>query len=268
MLYLIMRKLLIIASMSLGLISSTQAHVIRHYHQHRYIHAELTVFSAKSFLVADMNGLILKEKDGDSIRSIASISKLMLAILVSDQDLNESLNIPNVRHVHSNIPFGILSLTRKELLTLTLIKSDNFAAQILCENLPDCINQMNEKAIDLGMLNTHYVEPTGLNRENVSTAEDLVKLLIAATTHPVIPELSSQPNAEIPIGKHIIKINNTNPLTSKFKILLSKTGYTSPAGGCLAMIIDSPAGQRIMIILGSKNVHSRIPDMLKLISEL
>lgn len=229
--------------------------------------APVPAFSAKSFLVANENGIILKEQDGDTVRPIASISKLMMALLATEQDLTESLIIPVARHVQSSIPRAVTSLTRHELLTLALVKSDNFAAQILCENLPNCVERMNGKALELGMISTHYEEPTGLSKENVSTAHDLLKLLLAASLSDTIKSISSQSKAEIPLSKRSIKINNTNPLTSKFDIILSKTGFTNPAGGCLVMIMNSAIGQRIYILLGSRNAHTRIPDMERLVKE-
>jgi len=229
--------------------------------------ASIPVFSAKSYIVASEDGTILKEQDSDTIRPIASISKLMVALLASEQDLTESLVIPTKRQVHSSIPYKVASLTRYELLTLALVRSDNFAAQILCTNLPNCVERMNGKAKEIGMASTHYEEPTGLDKGNVSTAHDLLKLLMVASLSGTIKDISHQPNAEITLYRRSIKINNTNPLTSKLDIILSKTGFTNPAGGCLVMIMNSAVGQRIYVLLGSRNGHTRIPDMMKLVNE-
>jgi len=226
------------------------------------------VFSAKSFLVADADGTIIKELNGDSVLPIASITKLMVALLAAEQDLSESLSIPSSRQVQSSIPRKTSTLTRRELLTLALVKSDNFAAQILCDNIPSCIDSMNNKAQELGMVDTLYREPTGLDRGNVSTAHDLLRLMIAAAIDPVLGNISSMPKAEIPVDRKFIKVNNTNPLTSKFDITLSKTGYTNPAGGCLVMMMNSAVGQRIFILLGSRNAKTRIPDMERLVKDL
>lgn len=228
----------------------------------------IPVFSSKSFLVADINGTVLKEQDIDTVRPIASISKLMVGLLASDQEMSEPLSIPIVRTVQSSIPRNIRFLTRQELLTLALVRSDNFAAQILCTNIEKCVDKMNERAAELGMQHTRYMEPTGLSIDNVSTANDLLKLLIVASNKSVLTELSSMPAAEIPVNNHSIKIRNTNPLTSKFDIILSKTGFTNPAGGCLVMIMNSAVGKRVLIILGSRNAHTRIPDMERLVKEL
>jgi len=225
-------------------------------------------FSAKSFLVADSDGQIIKEQNGDLIRPIASISKLMIAVLATEQDLDELLSIPSGRQVQSSIPRKVITLTRRELLTLSLVRSDNLAAQILCANLEECVVRMNERAQTLGMIDTHYEEPTGLDKGNVSTAHDLLKLIMSASLIPVITQVSSMPKAEIPTDGKSIKINNTNPLTSKFDVVLSKTGFTGPAGGCLVMMMNASVGQRIFILLGSKNVKTRIPDMERLVKEL
>jgi D-alanyl-D-alanine endopeptidase (penicillin-binding protein 7) len=192
----------------------------------------------------------------------------MVSILVVEQDLNEMLPIPESRQVQSSIPHTIKELSRRDLLTLSLVRSDNFASQVLCNHIPNCIEQMNSKAASLGLTNTKFVEPTGLSKENVSTANDLLRLVMVAYTYDAIKEISSMPNAEISAAGKFIKVNNTNPLTSKFTILLSKTGYTNPAGGCLVMVMSSQVGQRIFILLGSRNAKTRVPDMEKLIKKL
>lgn len=226
-------------------------------------------FSAQSFLIADEDGNVLKEKEGDSVRPIASISKLMVGLLASEQDMSEMLLIPTKREVQSSIPRKVSHLSREELLTLALVKSDNLAAQVLCENLPNCVEAMNTKAAELGMENTKFVEPTGLSAENTSTAHDLLKLMLVASTSPIIRDLSSLPKAEISTErKSVIRVRNTNPLTNSLSVLLSKTGFTKPAGGCLVMLVDSPVGKRFMILLGSRNAKTRIPDMVSLYKEL
>jgi len=259
-----MKHLILAVCAATMLIGNAEARGISKHHV-RYVPA--TTFSAKSFLVASEDGTILREQDSDTIRPIASISKLMVALLASEQDLTESLVIPTKRQVHSSIPYKVASLTRYELLTLALVRSDNFAAQILCTNLPNCVERMNGKAKEIGMASTHYEEPTGLDKGNVSTAHDLLKLLMVASLSGTIKDISHQPNAEITLYRRSIKINNTNPLTSKLDIILSKTGFTNPAGGCLVMIMNSAVGQRIYVLLGSRNGHTRIPDMMKLVNE-
>ncbi len=254
-------------ALTLVFTSDANAHGRKHIKRHPSRPAAVAAFNTKSFIVADSEGHILKEQDSSLVRPIASISKLIVAILVTEQDLNEELDIPTKRTLHSSIPWQVSKLTRKELLTLALVRSDNLATQVLCNNLPNCVERMNTKAEELGMMNTHYAEPTGLSIKNVSTAQDLLKLLTAAATNQTIKELSSKPVAEIVTGKYTIRVRNTNPLTAKYEVIVSKTGFTNPAGGCLIMIMNSSVGQRILILLGSRNVRTRIPDMEKLIKD-
>jgi D-alanyl-D-alanine endopeptidase (penicillin-binding protein 7) len=192
----------------------------------------------------------------------------MVALLASEQDATEQLNIPKVRTVSTTIPRYVNSLSRNELLTLALVRSDNLAAQILCDNIERCVERMNERALEIGMANTHYNEPTGLDKGNVSTASDLLKLMIVAASNSAITSLSRMPSAEITLNKNSIKVRNTNPLTATLDVILSKTGFTNPAGGCLVMIVNSPVGQRVLILLGSRNAKTRIPEMAKLYKEM
>lgn len=230
--------------------------------------APVPAFSAQSFVVADNSGQILKEQDGESVRPIASITKLMVGLLASEQDQNEQLDIPRTRLVQSSIPKNTNTMTRKELLTLALVRSDNFAAQVLCNNIENCVEKMNQRAAEIGMSNTNFNEPTGLDRGNVSTAHDLLKLMVAVSTNAILSDLSRMPSAEINAQGRTIKVRNTNPLTSKLDIVMSKTGFTNPAGGCLVMMMNSEVGQRIFILLGSRNAKTRIPDMERLVRDL
>ncbi len=254
-----MKSLILAICMSTLVIGNAEAKV-------RLRHKSVPTFSAKSFLIASEDGTILKEKNGDTVRPIASISKLMIALLATEQDVEESLSIPSTRHLQSKIPRTVEFLTRYELLTLALIKSDNLAAQILCDNLPNCVQRMNDKAAELGMVNTHYKESTGLDRGNVSTAHDLLKLMLAASSNYFITSISSQPTAEIFTKDTSIKIHNTNPLTaSNLPVWLSKTGFTNPAGGCLIMAVNFTTGMKYFVLLGSRNTKTRITEMKDLV---
>jgi D-alanyl-D-alanine endopeptidase (penicillin-binding protein 7) len=227
--------------------------------------APVPAFSTKSYLIADENGIIIKEKRSDDVRPIASISKLMIALLASEQNPYEELTIPSKRRATTKIPRRVKSLSRYDLLTLALVKSDNLAAFVLCSNLPNCVEMMNERAAELGMVNTKYVEPTGISGANVSTAQDLLKLATVAADNFVLSRLSSLPAAEIPTDAKSIKIGNTNPLTAKHDVVLSKTGTTTKAGGCILMVMDTDHGRRTFILLGSRNGRTRISDLQRLI---
>lgn len=221
-----------------------------------------TTITARSYLIAKSSGEIIKEHNSSVVRPIASISKLMVGLLASEQNLDELVAIPSYRLIHSHIPKSQLTMTRKELLTLALVRSDNFAAQVLCNNIPNCIESMNRRAILLDMLHTKFDEPTGLSINNVSTADDLLKLMMSVSSNQVLSELSSMPTATINTGTNIIQIKNTNPLVGgKMQIFLSKTGFTNPAGGCVVVAINSPNGQRFLILLGSRNTRTRITEL-------
>lgn len=206
--------------------------------------------TAKSWIVADENGRILNSENGTEQRSIASITKLMTAMVVLDakQDLDERIK-----------PY-----TRRELIQLAIIKSDNTAAQKLCEHYPggsrSCIAAMNRKAVELDMHNTKFIEPTGLSVMNVSTAEELVKLVQASSHYPEIVEDSKTRHGKIKTKKSFFSFNNTNPLVDQYNFIVSKTGYIRASGGCIVMMLDTDLGRRIVILLGSKNTRTRITE--------
>jgi D-alanyl-D-alanine carboxypeptidase len=207
--------------------------------------------TAQSWLVADSTGKILDGANTTEIRAIASISKLatVMAVLDAKQDLDEYIK-----------PY-----TRRELIQLALVKSDNNAAKSLCDNYPGghtaCIYAMNTKMFSLGLVNTKFIEPTGLSVFNVSTATELVKLVQAASTYPEIVSASKTSQVKIKIKKKWFVFNNTNPIIGKrHDFLVSKTGYIKASGGCIVMMLDTDIGRRIVIVLGSKNTHTRIPE--------
>jgi len=210
--------------------------------------------TATSWLVADGSGNIIESVNADQQRSIASITKLMTAMIVLDagQDLDEKIN----------------GVTRRDLLQLMLVKSDNQAAEALCVNYPTgrsgCITAMNWKAQILDLHNTRYADPSGLNVMNVSTAHELVTLVIASSKYPEIVTASNTAHGKIKKKKHNFSFNNTNPLVATKDFIVSKTGYIRAAGGCIVMMLDTQIGQRIVIVLNSKNTRTRIPEANRL----
>lgn len=207
--------------------------------------------TASSWLVADSNGTILQSENVDQQRPIASISKLMTAMVVLDanQDLDEKIN-----------PY-----TRRELLSLALVKSDNNAAEMLCNHYvggrENCVRAMNAKAREMGLTDTHFIEPTGLSIMNVSTARELITLVKTAQQYPEIVEASKTSQVKIKLKKKWFIFNNTNPIIGKrHNFIVSKTGYIRASGGCIVMMLDTDIGRRIVVVLGSKNTHTRIPE--------
>ena len=207
--------------------------------------------TASSWLVADSNGKVLQSENIEQVRPIASISKLMTAMVVLDakQDMDEKLS----------------TYTRHELLQLALVKSDNKAAQELCDHYPNgkdqCVRAMNMKAKALNLENTRFIEPTGLSVFNVSTAKELVVLVQEAQKYEQIVDASKSSQVKIKLKKKWLVFNNTNPIIGKrHNFIVSKTGYINASGGCIVMMLDTDIGRRIVVVLGSKNTHTRIPE--------
>ena len=143
--------------------------------------------TAKSFLVADNRGEVILERNADRVQPIASITKLMTAIVVLNlhQDLSEELplDFKKSKVYHTRLPRTLKTLSRGELLQLAIVKSDNFAAYTLCANYPGgvdrCVAEMNHQALEFGMYSTRFADPTGLDQGNMSNARDLVKLVLS-----------------------------------------------------------------------------------------
>ena len=208
------------------------------------------LIASGSAMVLDLQtGNVLYESHPDRVRPIASITKLMTAMVVLDahQPMDELISVdishtPEMRGVFSRVKLNS-EISRRHMLLLALMSSENRAAASLAHHYPGgydaFIRAMNAKAKALGMENTHYVEPTGLSIQNVSTARDLTKLLTATKQYPLIGELSTtrEDEARFAHPAYILPFRNTNHLIFKenWNIQLTKTGYTDKAGHCLVM---------------------------------
>jgi len=214
--------------------------------------------TAQSWLVADSNGKILEGSNMTEVRSIASITKLMTAMVVLDSGQSLTEIIPKKLYNKQ--------LTREILIDLAIVKSDNNAAKMLCDYYPggynSCVEAMNIKALSLQMNSSIFTDPTGRMHTNVSTAEDLIKLVFAASTYPLIVEASNMDAVRWNVSKKKnIEFRNTNSLVGHgYKFLVSKTGFINKAGGCIVMMIDTVHGIRTVVLLGSKNTKTRIPE--------
>jgi len=207
--------------------------------------------TAKSWLVADGKGKIIDGANTTQQRSIASITKLITVMVVLDakQDLDEYIN-----------PY-----TRGEMIQLALVKSDNQASLDLCKHYPGgtapCVWAMNAKVRSLGLTKTHFVESSGLSIMNVSTAEDLIAVVIEASKYREIIISARTSEVKIKIRKKWFVFHNTNPIIGKrHDFVVSKTGFINASGGCIVMMLDTEIGRRIVVVLGSKNTHTRIPE--------
>jgi D-alanyl-D-alanine endopeptidase (penicillin-binding protein 7) len=214
--------------------------------------------TAQAWLVADSNGKILEGSNTTEVRSIASITKLMTAMVVLDSGQSLTEIIPKKLYNKQ--------LTRETLIDLAIVKSDNNAAKMLCDYYPggykNCVDAMNAKAISLQMNNSAFTDPTGRYHTNVSTAEDLIKLVFAASQYPLIVEASNMDAVRWPLNKKkTAEFRNTNSLVGHgYKFLVSKTGFINKAGGCIVMMLDTTQGIRTVVLLGSKNTKTRIPE--------
>jgi len=202
-----------------------------------------------SALVIDARGNVIYGKDVDTVRPIASITKLMTAIVVLEggQDLDEKLTVTKadrdmVQLTGSRLEYGA-TLTRRELILLAIMSSENRAASALGRNWPggldSFVDQMNKKASELKMVNSHFADPAGLKPENTSTASDLSRMVVAAYSYPLIRQASTTTRMEVrPYQKRgPLTYGNTNRLlkNKNWDIALSKTGYINEAGRCLVM---------------------------------
>jgi serine-type D-Ala-D-Ala endopeptidase (penicillin-binding protein 7) len=226
---------------------------------------------ATSYTVQDLDtGEILQSKNDTEVRSIASITKLMSAIVILDSfnDLTIPLTVKHINGISTKIPNGA-RVSVAELLHLSLMSSDNLAAKTLALNYPDGednhIRAMNAKAESLGMHNTSYTDPTGLFDTNVSTAQDLAKLIHHAASYAIIKSFSTSPSYTLKIpGKkrsRTVEFRPTNRLVlSNSDIIISKTGWIKKSGGCLVMLVEQQGRRLAVILLNSKNTQTRIRD--------
>lgn len=227
--------------------------------------------SAKSYVVVDGHGRELLSRNPDSVTPIASITKLatIMVVLDSGADLDEPLEVS--RSIGSRIPTMVEAMTRRQMIGAALIGSDNMSAENLCESFPDgydaCIAAMNRKALSLGMSKTRFTDSHGLDRGNVSTARDLALMVLAASDYPLIRQLSGKSEIRYMLDDTMVVIGNTNPLTrGPLRILVSKTGYTRPAGACIAMMVETQDGPRIVVYLHGSSVRNRATEAASLIS--
>ena len=215
----------------------------------------------------------LFNKNADTVAPIASITKLMTAMVVLDAQLpmDEAVCVAEDdsgtrKRSRSRLSIG-MTFTRSELLKMALMASENRAALALSQSYPGgtaaAVAAMNAKALELGMQNTRFYDPTGLSRDNVSTANDLVKMVSAAQGYALIQQYSTAETLSVDgLGGRELRFSNTNPLvrSTSWDIGVSKTGFISEAGLCLVM--EAKINQRpvIIVLLNSWGKRTRIGD--------
>ncbi|HKM98554.1 MAG TPA: D-alanyl-D-alanine endopeptidase [Buttiauxella sp.] len=236
------------------------------------------IASGSAMIVDLQTHNILYSSHPDLVRPIASITKLMTAMVVLDANLpmDEMLSIdisqtPEMKGIYSRVRLNS-KINRKDMMLLALMSSENRAAASLAHHYPGgynaFINAMNAKAKSLGMTQTRYVEPTGLSIQNVSTARDLSKMLIASEQYPLLGQLSTtkEDMATFANPAYTLPFRNTNHLVynNKWNIQLTKTGFTNNAGHCLVMRTMINSRPVALVVLDAFGKYTHFADANRL----
>ncbi len=257
------------------------AHAAGHRHQyvdrrhqrarHRFLASRPYVRSSEALVLDAAHDRVLYAKRAGQVTPIASITKLMTTLVVAEahQRLDQRLQVTRADLVpYSHLPLGS-RLTRAQFFHLALMSSENRAAHVLARNYPGgvaaAVRAMNAKARALGMMHTHFVEPTGLSVGDVSTPEDLAKLVIAASGNPIIRRYSTSPGYSIRVGRWRLPYYPTDPLVRDrwWHIVVQKTGFTSRAGQCLVMDTWIAHHDIVMVLMHSWGRYTRTADALR-----
>lgn len=233
---------------------------------------DLVLYSASALVEDQMTGECLIEKQAEAVMPIASITKLMTAMVVLDSQMNldESItitaeDIDTIRHSHSRIPVNT-SMTRRDALLLALMASENRSAHALGRTYPgglyDFVAAMNAKARSLGLKETRFIDPAGIHRGNVSSARDLARMVDAAYQYRLIRTYTTCKESTVYAGQRALLFRNTNSLLKnpQWQIGLSKTGFIDEAGRCLVM--QSKVAQRpvVIVLLDAQDKWTRYGD--------
>lgn len=233
---------------------------------------EIALNSSAVIVVNQASGQVLLEKNPDIALPIASITKLMTAVVTMEANLPlsdvieiEKSDTQLEKYTGSRLRVGT-SFTRAELLNLALMSSENRAAHALGRSYPGGMEAfvlaMNKKADSLGMSNSHFVEPTGLSSSNVSTPRDLSRLVKEATRFPLIRQYSTAREAIVQVGGRYQQFRNTNALARNgdWELGISKTGFIRDAGKCLVMQANIDNTDVIIVMLDAQGSQKRITD--------
>jgi D-alanyl-D-alanine endopeptidase (penicillin-binding protein 7) len=238
----------------------------------------LELRSSVALVIDQTTDEVLFSKNPNAVLPIASITKLMTALVVVESGLSMDELLVVTRddvaatagsNSRRRLPPDA-ELSRAEMLRLALMASENRAAYVLGRSYPGGVDAfvraMNRKAVELGMSDTHYVEPTGLSSDNRSSAQDLARLVRVASQQPLIREYSTAPDAMVAAGHRQLQFRNTNGLVRnpEWEIGIQKTGYIAAAGRCLVMQAKLAGRALIMVLLDSAGRYSRIGDAERL----
>jgi len=253
------------------------AQAAHHRSHHVRVRSDEPDLRSSSALVLDAtHASVLYSRKADVSAPIASITKLMTVLVVADAGLplDEPIQLTTEdRIVGKGAPSRLVlgtTLTRGDLIHLALMSSENRAAHALGRNypggLPAFVAAMNAKARKLGMTSAHFVDPAGLSCDNVASAEDLSKLVMAASENPVIREYSTDRGYAVRVGRRMLEFRNTNSLVSNptWNIVVQKTGYISEAGRCLVMQAVIQGRTVVIVLLNSVGKNTRVADAVRI----
>jgi D-alanyl-D-alanine endopeptidase (penicillin-binding protein 7) len=228
--------------------------------------------SSSVLIIDQSDSSVLYSRHPDVAMPIASITKLMTALVVLDakQPLDEAIQITDADRDFPKSAFSRLTvgttLSRGDLMHLALMSSENRAAHALGNNypggMPAMVAAMNAKAARLGMTSSHFVDPTGLSSENVASPADLTKLVIAASHNPTIREYSTDSHYAVKVRRHMVEFRNTDNLVANpaWNIIVQKTGYITEAGKCLVMAAVIEGRSVVIVLLDSLGRYTRVAD--------
>lgn len=219
---------------------------------------------------------ILLGKNDTAVLPIASLTKLMTGVLIADAQLPmdetitiTSADVDRLKNSGSRLAVGA-RLTRREALHLAMMSSENRAAHALARTYPGgvdrFVHRMNQKAQELGMTDTRFVDPTGLSSENQSSARDIAILAAASHERPLLRRYSTSPSYELAVGRHVLPYRNSNRLVNSdaWDIGLQKTGFIREAGRCVVMQVNMAGRQLIMVLLDATDANARLGDAERL----
>ena len=233
---------------------------------------KLVIRSACAWVEDQQTGELFVQKRATAVLPIASITKLMTAMVTLDAQLDlqelisiEPEDVDTLRHSRSRVRVGTL-ITRGDALLLALMASENRCAHALGRNYPGGIDAfiaaMNAKAQSLGLIDTHFEDPVGLSSSNVSTARELARMVDAAYQYPLVREFSTREDAAVQLGYRTMTFRNSNRLvrSSRWQIGLSKTGFIDEAGRCLVMQAQVAQRPVLIVLLDGHGKLTRFAD--------
>lgn len=223
------------------------------------------------FVYNQTQGQIVANSLDRTVRPIASITKLMTAMVVLDSNAELAATMHLDRKVRGSLPRGKYS--RADLLAAMLVKSDNSAAETLAENYPGgraaFIRAMNVKAQTMGLDNTSFEDPSGLGRDNISTAQEVARIVQQANNYPAIQHVSTQTRVSVApsSGPRSVAVNNTNTrflAIFPHSVMVSKTGFTVPAGYCMSLLVENQGQQFVIVVLGERSKFTRLTEVKRI----